>query len=428
MSNLEDIFKSSLENAEMPYAPAAWESMQAMLDQRMPVKVAKPAFKWGWVASAVVVGTAALTYTLWPAAAPTRAQEQTQLASTVAAPTPVNAPATQVQSGIVTSNTSLPATSQASREAIPATSQASTPSGKIMPAASESQTKKIPAEEQKTGLETILTKLAPISSNPNPGQVTSRVIFPKVAASYCEGEKIQLKNTHSTAFMLVGEQGYSAFLDARSTQDFALSESGNYYFQYAEGTAVKKEFAFRVLSAPKADFTFDDDQLYEAGLPAIPCKAMYAADSYSWSTENGLILSSEREFTARLFTKGNHELTLTVKDENGCENKISKTINIPVEYNLIAMDGFDPFSSDSKNIGFMPYALTERNVSFQLIIVDPQDGSVLYKTMDAHKSWDGTDSRTGQLVPSGKAYAWKVTIYNPEPFERPEYKGTIIRK
>ena len=426
MSNLEDIFKSSLENAEMPYAPAAWESMQAMLDQRMPVKATKPTFKWGWVASVVVVGTTVLTYTLWPAADTTAAQEKAQVARTTESPAVSSAQAAQLPQQTTAEKTT--ALENNAEQTMPAVRRTPVAGGRTMAVSGENPAKKIPADEQKAGLETIIAKLAPIAGSPNQGNPIVKVIFPKVNASYCEGDLVQLRNNHNTAFMLVGEQGYSEFLDARNTQEFALNESGNYYFQYAEGGTVKKEFAFRVLPAPKADFTFDDDQLYEAGLPATPCKAMYAADSYSWSTENGLILSSEREFKARLYTKGNHELTLTVKDENGCENKVSRTINIPVDYNLIAMDGFDPFSSDSKNIGFMPYALTERNVSFQLIIVDPQDGSVLYKTMDAHKSWDGTDSRTGQMVPSGKAYAWKVTIYDPEPFERPEYKGTIIRK
>jgi hypothetical protein len=430
MNNIEEIFKSSLENAGMPYAPSAWDAMQAKLDQHMPVKAPKPSFKWGWVASSVVVGTTALVYAVWPVASTTTARQPKTQATTEIAPqtASVNTPAekTNVSTGTATPLAESPVNTPVS--SVYTTRAAVTEYKK--PAAGTDLSSKTPVPaETKTALDGIAAKIAQVTPTSNTGNTPVKVVFPKANAAYCEGEAVQLKNNHSAAFMLIGDNGYSAFLDARKTQEVTLSESGNYYFQYAESGTVKKEFAFRALAAPKADFTFEDDKLYdEKGLPATPCKAMYIADSYTWTNGSGLLLSTEREFNARFFNKGSHELTLTVRDENGCESKTAKTIVIPVEYDLMATDVLDPFSNDSKNISFMPYALLVRNVSFQLIIVDPQSGNVIYKTMDANKPWDGTDSRTGQLVPSGKSYAWKATIYNPETFERPEYKGTIIRK
>ena len=74
----------------------------------------------------------------------------------------------------------------------------------------------------------------------------------------------------------------------------------------------------------------------------------------------------------------------------------------------------------------MPYSLTERDVKFQLTIVDPITNEVVFESSDAKNTWDGVHQKTGVMTPAGKAYVWKVQIFNPLPNERPIYKGTII--
>ena len=61
-----------------------------------------------------------------------------------------------------------------------------------------------------------------------------------------------------------------------------------------------------------------------------------------------------------------------------------------------------------------------------MIILDPTDGHMVYKTSDASKGWDGTDMKTGSPVAYEKSYIWKVVILNPEANEQNEYGGNII--
>ena len=75
----------------------------------------------------------------------------------------------------------------------------------------------------------------------------------------------------------------------------------------------------------------------------------------------------------------------------------------------------------------MPMALTVRDVQFNMIIIDPKSGNVVFETNNASNGWDGIDKNTGQMTRPNTAYIWKVVLQNPEPGERSEYSGTITR-
>jgi hypothetical protein len=102
-------------------------------------------------------------------------------------------------------------------------------------------------------------------------------------------------------------------------------------------------------------------------------------------------------------------------------------IQIPSDYNLLAVNAFNPQSQDSRNSTFMPYALTIRQTPFSLIVLDPDNGGLVFETKDAGNAWDGIDRRDGKLVPGNKAYIWKVVIQRPIQGEKGEYRGTIVR-
>jgi hypothetical protein len=102
-------------------------------------------------------------------------------------------------------------------------------------------------------------------------------------------------------------------------------------------------------------------------------------------------------------------------------------IQIPSDYNLLAVNAFNPQSQDSRNSTFMPYALTIRQTPFRLVVLDPDNGGLVFETTDESNAWDGIDRRDGKLVPGNKAYIWKVVIQHPVPGEKGEYRGTIVR-
>jgi hypothetical protein len=75
----------------------------------------------------------------------------------------------------------------------------------------------------------------------------------------------------------------------------------------------------------------------------------------------------------------------------------------------------------------MPYALSKRNSAFSLIIIDPDNGGIIFESSDASNPWDGIDKRNGKLVSESKTFIWKVTLSSPEKNEKAVYKGTITR-
>jgi hypothetical protein len=97
------------------------------------------------------------------------------------------------------------------------------------------------------------------------------------------------------------------------------------------------------------------------------------------------------------------------------------------DYNLLAVNAFTPTSWDSRNTHFIPFALTQRNTPFKMIIIDPADGAILFETASAELPWDGTDRNTGKMVEQNKSFVWKVILERPESNEKPEYIGTVVR-
>ena len=94
----------------------------------------------------------------------------------------------------------------------------------------------------------------------------------------------------------------------------------------------------------------------------------------------------------------------------------------------MAPTGFNPSGGDSRTNQFIPLALTMRDTPFEMVIMDPNNMTVLYKTSDASQGWNGIDSRTGQLVPTGSTWLWKVVMKKPLPGEPSEYKGLITSR
>jgi hypothetical protein len=182
---------------------------------------------------------------------------------------------------------------------------------------------------------------------------------------------------------------------------------------------------FIVLPSPKIDFSINDDDKYENGLPIAKLSASGNASTFNW------IINAKKysgtECQVHLFQKGIYSIHLSAQNSIGCSAEITKEITIESDYNLLAATAFDLQSRDKRNNTFIPFALTVRSVDFSMIIIDPKDGGILFETTDASNPWTGIDKRTGQLVETNKPFIWKVVLKNPEQGEKADYKGVITR-
>lgn len=415
MSKIEKIFKSSLKNSEMPYDPKAWNDMSALLDKKMPVNAPKGNLKWFWAASIVaVVGVTSLILINNQTPSPEK--------SVVAVKNTVNTPDNSNEI-LETANTT---TQKSTQELV--TTSTSVPNESINPLKKNSPvshtsvytTEIIPQKGQSEK----------VNSNEinktKPGAPEVKIIVPFFNAAYCTGEKINLKNSNDYTISLISESGKSFEILPLKNLQIKLNEAGSYYILYGN----YKEYCFKVYSTPKADFIADNETYYEKGLPINNLKANVEAKNYLWTNSTGEILSRSKEFDVHLFTKGLHDISLQIEDINGCINQITKGVRCESTYNLLAVTGFNPSSADARNNTFIPFALleAERNVGFEMQIIDPKTGQLVYQTSNADQPWDGVDIRTNQLVAPNSTFVWKVTIQKKATGEPKNlYQGTITR-
>ena len=173
--------------------------------------------------------------------------------------------------------------------------------------------------------------------------------------------------------------------------------------------------------------TLDADAInYEDGTPRIKVNAECNACDISWSS-NGTLQHKKSRSVELLAFKGQTYTISAQAQLDGCSSTEKIKITANEDYNLLAVNAFNPQSRDERNARFMPYALTIRNVRFEMLIIDPDNGAIVFRTTDAQNQWDGIDQRNGQLIPEQKAYIWKVVIQDPLPNEKSTYTGTIVR-
>jgi hypothetical protein len=165
---------------------------------------------------------------------------------------------------------------------------------------------------------------------------------------------------------------------------------------------------------------------YEDGTPRIHISAETMASDINWQV-NGTVINRKNKSFDLLAFKG-QTYTITAEGQlDGCKTTEKISIIANEDYNLLAVNAFNPQSRDERNATFMPYALTIREVQFSMVILDPDNGAVVFKSSDAQNAWDGIDQRTGQMVPANKAYIWKVVLQQSLPGEKSTYTGTIVR-
>ena len=173
--------------------------------------------------------------------------------------------------------------------------------------------------------------------------------------------------------------------------------------------------------------TLDVDAInYEDGTPRIHVSAETMASDLNWNV-NGTVINRKNKSFDLLAFKG-QTYTITAEGQlDGCKSSETIRITANEDYNLLAVNAFNPQSRDERNATFMPYALTIRDVQFNMVILDPDNGAVIFKSSDAQNAWDGIDQRTGQMVPANKAFIWKVVLQETLPGEKSTYSGTIVR-
>lgn len=425
--NIEELIKKALEGQELPYDKGAWESFQKKMDSKNQSK----SYKW-WIASAASVITVITTIALW-----NNSENKIILTSkSTKSNNQTDSPQNKVTTSNKNSNTSN-STGESinkkqgiiSEKEITLVENSSFSNNAIDESAIVFGFQKIKSQEliqskQELSKEDI-TQLPQVNGLNEPN-------FPTFG-NKCKGEKINIENSNIYSIILKSPSGIENEVEINSKEEISLKETGLYQVGFYDPKLhgnFRETSNFKVFNYPAISLNIDDALTYENGLPIIKAEANTNEDNVIWKVENhdknaNSFRSKSTDFT--FFTKGTFDIAVKVSNEFGCESKDSKSVTINEDYNLLAVNAFNPNSSDSRKNMFIPFALTVRNTPFKMVILDPDNGGVIFETNDATNAWDGIDRRNGKMVNPNKAFIWKVSLYKPEPNEKAEYRGTIIR-
>lgn len=242
----------------------------------------------------------------------------------------------------------------------------------------------------------------------------------------CEGDYIKIQNNDQEGGVVrIKAMKTDLTIPAGQFTEIKLPSSDYIYFLNEQGEVIERKQII-VHATPEVDFTFEAN-LYESGLPVTFFDAYGSFKKYEWDFGNGQ-KATGAETQVSFYSKGDFDVQLKVTDHNNCTTTKTRKVEIEKEYNLMASNAFRPNDHDIRTRTFMPYALTQRDVNFELVIVDPKTHAVIFKSKDASKGWDGTDQRTGQMTKANTTYVWKVHLENPEPGEKAIYMGTVVLK
>jgi hypothetical protein len=417
MKNIDQIIKKSLENHELPYNEAAWESLSKRLDGTTP----SPFYRKWWVAASigtVLVGSA-LFFALNSKTEPSKASES-------------NAPIANETN--TTPQTNSATENRLNTHIIPQTNTLNENQHK------NNSTQKVEEKTKSLGIQneivdalpsrsTNITTIAPqrndLSNHGTPSEQKTYlpVLIPQT--NLCIGDEIEIVNPNDGLSISVVQNNRTQVIKAGGKKVVTANNEG--IIEVISGKTVQTITVNK--SNDKLYISVDPTLLYENGIPAIRFTVSGSNTPVHWSvdgktpyeTENGVLI-------VHPYKDKEISVAASSKDQNGCAVTESKMIRLSEDYNLNAQEAIDLNSSDSRVSTFMPHALKERKTPFELYIYDAKSGRVIYKTTDASAGWNGVDNNTGEVLKNGTIVLWKVLLGNPNPGEPREYKGTIVIK
>ncbi|MDF3026670.1 MAG: hypothetical protein K0S23_977 [Fluviicola sp.] len=417
MKNIEQIIKKSLENHELPYNEAAWESLSKRLDGTTP----SPFYRKWWVAASVgtVLVGSALFFALNSQSESARTKENAPVISQNTTAEQTN---NHLEGRLDKNEYTSPQTNthQTEKQVSNGTQSAPVENGNNQNNENHLvQTSKGEANSATQNSQGSLKN----PSDDGGAQKTNYLPANTNKTRYCIGDEIEIANPNDNSSVSVIQNNRTILIVKPGTKKvFAASNEGTI------DLVVGNQKQTISVSKPSSDLyiSVDPTLLYEDGVPAIRFTVSGNHSPVHWTVEKHAFESEDGTLIVHPYKGKEISVSASAKDQNGCAVVEQKRITLSEDYNLNAQEAIDLNSNDSRVSTFMPHALKERKTPFELYIYDTKSGRVIYKTTDVSAGWNGVDSNTGEVLKNGAVVLWKVVMGNPNPGEPREYKGTIV--
>ena len=400
----EDIIKQKVEQHQEAYDPKAWEALSSKIGNTA-AKTTSTLKWWMAAASVLVVGIGCMVYfnTENQNIEPTEQIKEVNVDNATSNNDKSDANATPEKVIATESN-------------VEETSPTKTSTERIQKALENNNLTKVETIDNVKKTTIVREELDPLKPK---AETTIHVNW---VAKICDNEVIELKNDNDVAIKIENSENSHLVAAHQSIQSSNL-KAGIYKVKSKDGNVLQ---TLEIIHTPKLNF-ISEEIVFEKGLPFVPAKITSDdLSSYNWSLK-GQLLSAKREVLIPAFDKGNIKV-----DFSGMENScpINEVYNVVVKenYNLLAVNAFNVESRDERNRTFLPFALYERDDSFEMQIIDPRTGEVIFKTNSIERPWNGVDNRTGELVAPNTRYIWTVSLSKQANFEtKGVYQGVIVR-
>jgi hypothetical protein len=419
MSKIDEIFKTAMDSHSEPYNPQAWESLSKRLDGGIPPRK-NPFLKWGLPTIVAVIGVTSVLYlttrnTSVPATSSKNGNPKETVATQQQNNTSEEHPETKEQR-----NSQNPAQAKTEVGVEDSGSETNYPIERSMDHVIHDDEAKVHEEKVPELVKTNADKLdnTPIpSKQPKPTEAYVAVALPT-----CDNVAQEVKNLNSFS-ITVKSNSESIPINPSEQIKLKLSEGNYEVIKTEDGTSLQSH---NVSSVGSCEIVISE-LYFQDGLPFRRASIKTESSVISMSADGLPVVCCNKEQDILAFHKGNYMLNVGLMQEHGCTGTKEESIYVSDDYNLLAVNAFEPLSQDLRKSTFLPYALTQRNTPFKMIILDPSDGGIVFETSDVQLPWDGTDKRTGKMADTNKAYVWKVNLTKPEPGEKMDYMGTVVR-
>lgn len=410
--SFDNKIKEALENFEMPYDANAWAELEKQLPSTPPA--AAPASKsiWKWVAGAALVIAAAAIVIVSNKETEftketTSSNEQPEIVpQAVQSVAETTTPAADLEpSSNTRMSESVP--SDEEKRVIKAESTENT----IEPVAEQSA-KQQTNEAENNSVESAVISGSDIAEVEEDNEVRENltVDFELSKSVTCANEDVNfIVDLSSDDAELVWDFGDGTTSSDKNPSHSYINE-GTYTVRLtASGKSSSAEKTREVVVRPTPTPVMSSERKLN-GYEAIPLYVFTTATQPNqtaiWNFSDGT--RAEGNSATHLFrNSGEQKATLTVINQYGCSMSMDRKYQLD-KFNLLAPTAFTP-DGDGINETFIPKALPEMGLEFEMTVQDPKTGQLVYRTEDASAPWNGTMNNSGVELENG-IYIWTVVL------------------
>jgi gliding motility-associated-like protein len=171
---------------------------------------------------------------------------------------------------------------------------------------------------------------------------------------------------------------------------------------------------------PIADFNYSPNPIYTND-PTVDFENTSTGETaWDWTFEGAGSSMAENPSTIFPEIAGDYDVVLTVTNEDGCTDEITKTISIREEQLIYVPNAFTP-DGDNFNDTFIP-VISGIDVYDYTLTIYNRWGEILFISYNSAVGWDGTYN--GSVVSDG-IYVWHIAASEIDSDKKFDFKGHI---